>query len=165
MSEIFCWLELSGQLIWDTVNWNCTHNWFRRRSIIWNCPNNWFWILSINWNCPYFYWCRRRSTSWNCRDNWFRRRSINWNCPDNSFWTESINWNCPDHWIRRLPINWSCLNNWLWEFRSMELVWTIGWGGGLLIWIVWTIELDAFQLSGIRDHNRQSIAIFVGNYY
>ena len=33
----------------------------------------------------------------------------------------------------------------------------------ILVLIAWTIELDAFQLTGIRDRDRESIA--TGNYY
>ena len=70
----------------------------------------------------------------NCTHSWFRMRSISWNYPSNSSW--------------RVSINCSCLNNRLGNFNQMEHVWTIGPGGGLFIWIVWTIELDAFQLGG-----------------
>ena len=36
-------------------------------------------------------------------------------------------------------------------------MWTIEPGRDHLIEIVWIIELDTFHLTGIRDHNRQSI--------
>lgn len=45
---------------------------------------------------------------------------------------------------------------------TVEIGWTIGPGGCLSINIVWTTELDAFQLIGIEDHNRRTIII--GNY-
>ena len=58
----------------------------------------------------------------------------------------TINSNCLDH----LDIDWGEL---IW------IAWAKGPGGRLWIEIVGAIELDAFWFIGIKDYNRQSIAM------
>ena len=141
-----------------SINWNCPDNWFSRRSTNCKCPDKWFWRLSTHWNCP---------------DKWFRRLSINRiigtiNLEDGlsigivrtiHFWRLCINCKCPDHWLPRLAYKFELPEQLTFGHFSKELASTIEPCGGLLIRIVWTIELDEFQLTGITDHNTQSIAI------